>query len=274
MNQTIVEALEQPGTAVIDTPEFTSKLTSSLATALEKLDGPAEPPTRRSSSRGDVRQRAKGSRHRVLRTPAALDRKSLEQLVGEAVRNTVVYTTNLDRVLDPGALALYGEIVRILPDVRAQHSEAAIEKLIDALVETHDPLTRTTRQIDAANARVRIRFIETVATLTSDEIAEGAGHAARNKSMTASRWKADGKIFSVRWQGQERYPSFQFADGRPLPVIKDVLSALPEGLSAWEVAFWFVSSNPWLDGQAPHDVIGMRDRVVQAARMLSENVIA
>jgi hypothetical protein len=85
-------------------------------------------------------------------------------------------------------------------------------------------------------------------------------------------WKAERKAFSVPWQGHEQYPAFQFCDGRPLPVIAAVLKALPDNMTPWQIAFWFVSSNPWLDGKAPYKMLSDADSIVQAARQEDEAI--
>jgi len=196
------------------------------------------------------------------------DRTIIERIVGTVLRNRL----NRQVVVVDESLDLLAQIGRILPDVRSRHSEQTIEKLVDALVETHDPLARTTKQIDGMNATARMRFVDKIETLSSDELATAAGHSARNRSQTATRWKSEKKIFSIRWQGQERYPGFQFKDGKPLAVIQQILGALPDGLSPWETAFWFVSTNSWLDGRAPYEMLESAQRVVKAAHEQSEAV--
>lgn len=72
-------------------------------------------------------------------------------------------------------------------------------------------------------------------------------------------------MFSVPYEGQERYPAFQFSDGKPLPVIRDVLAILPHTMTPWEIAFWFVSSNSWLGGPAPRDHLDDAAAIITAA---------
>ena len=175
--------------------------------------------------------------------------------------------------VSPSSLFLAQTIEHILPMAREKHSELAIEKLVDVLIETHDPLSRVAKEVDAANAEARVRFMEKIATLNSENIADGAGHKAANRSQTASRWKAERRIFSVLWQGQDRYPSFQFEDGRPRPVIAKVLQALPSNLTSWQIAFWFVSANGYLAQAAPFQKLKDEQALVFAAQMLGEEVI-
>ncbi len=81
-------------------------------------------------------------------------------------------------------------------------------------------------------------------------------------------WRRTGKIFSVSYEGAQSYPAFQFdTDGTPLPLVREVLQALPKALSPWQKAFWMTRSNDCLGGDTPADCIRAGDkRVVDAAR--------
>ncbi len=193
----------------------------------------------------------------------------IERAVGEAI----LEIERLHALIDPAVAPIAEIIGRTLPAARGRLSETNIERLVGVLVETQDPLASINGEIDAANAKARHHFIETIPTLTAEEVNRNAGSKARNEHQTASRWKSDRKIFSVPFQGKERFPAFQFKDGRPLAVIADVLSDLPDEMSAWETAFWFVSTNGWLDDEAPADCLKTPDSVVEAARLESEDVV-
>lgn len=80
------------------------------------------------------------------------------------------------------------------------------------------------------------------------------------------------KIFSVPWCGREVAPCFQFKDGAPIKSIGEALADLPDDFSPWQVAFWFASSNRWLDGEAPVDRLNDLEAIRQAARMEREAV--
>ena len=61
------------------------------------------------------------------------------------------------------------------------------------------------------------------------------------------------------------FPRFQFADGYPLLLIKEMLKRLPGDMTPWQIAFWFRSGNGWLDGRSPEEVLGDGDGVLNAA---------
>ncbi len=176
------------------------------------------------------------------------------------------------RPVDPHSITMLAIIERILPRVRRGISEANVARMVEILAEAHDPLARVNTEIDAANAAARVRFVEAFSCLTSEDVTSASGSTARNRSQTASRWKAEGKVFSMPWRGQEIYPAFQFKDGRPRKAIAAVLSALPDTMSPWERAFWFVSTNGWLDGASPADRLDQAEAVIAAARNGAEAV--
>lgn len=169
-------------------------------------------------------------------------------------------------ILDKETLALAEEIRERLPDIREAQSGERIAKLIGALVEFDDPLAEPRQKIDKANAALRVEFMRAFDTFSSTEI---AAHPNRSKTTNphqlASRWKKAGKIFAVDWLGEQRFPAFQFDHGTPRPLIAKVLKIFDGSLGPWETAFWFVSSNKWLDGRAPVDVLADACGVIRAA---------
>jgi hypothetical protein len=168
------------------------------------------------------------------------------------------------------------DVVRLVPEIvasrKAKITESRIATLVDVLLGD-DPAAEAMRTLEADNARARARFIRTVPTLTSKDLAAMAGHSARNASVTGSRWKQQGKVFSLPWRGGELYPAFQFRDGLPHPSVRAVLSELPKRMSAWQTAFWFTSANGWLEGRMPADCLDDKSAVVGAAEREAEPLL-
>ncbi len=190
-------------------------------------------------------------------------------IVKKAVRD-VFEEVAPSRNLDPATVRLIEPLSAVVARKRVELSERNMELLVEAMLPANDPMSAVRSKIEADNARARVKFVESVPCLTSADLAELAGHNARNKSATGSRWKAEKKVFSVQLRGRELFPAFQFVDGKPAPAIAKVLEALPPQMSPWQVAFWFVSSNPWLDGKVPSANLGRTALVVEAARKLGE----
>ncbi|MGJ3263582.1 MAG: hypothetical protein ACFE0R_10150 [Salinarimonas sp.] len=173
-------------------------------------------------------------------------------------------------------LALARRAIQAL-DQRAAPGRAArraqrIERLVEALIED-EPLSPIEADLETDNAALRIRYLESVPTLTAAELHREAGSGAANRSALAAGWKKDGRVFAVAHKGIDRFPAFQFSGGRPRPVIRRVLAALPEGMMPWQVALWFASGNGWLGGAAPQDRLAEGDAVVAAAARMREGTV-
>ena len=115
------------------------------------------------------------------------------------------------------------------------------------------------------NVKIRLRFLSTFPALTADALAD-ADLLGTAGADDLDRWLDERRVFSMPVGSEQRFPLFQFANGHPIPVIADALAALPADLSAWETAFWFVSSNSWLGGPTPLSfLVAQPDAVVEAA---------
>jgi len=159
-------------------------------------------------------------------------------------------------------------VLEQLPNVVTSRRQALSERNIEALVDVYlgaDPLASAMPNLERDNAVAQAEFLKRWPVLTAEAVAKQAEHASTNRSATASRWKRAGKIFGVRVSGREAYPSFQFLEGRPRPVIGRVLNVLPHTLTGWQTAFWFTGPNGWLDGEAPVERLTDETAVVAAA---------
>jgi hypothetical protein len=162
-------------------------------------------------------------------------------------------------------------VVRVSATLDETRLESAISKLAEVLLP--DELADARGALASDNLELRDQFIAEVPQLTSAEIRAQAGLKTKNPYATAARWKKSGDIFSVQHRGKEYFPTFQFREGRPHPTIKKALAALPPRLSSWQRAFWFVSTNGWLDDKAPADVLDDPRSVVAAAEREGEEVV-
>jgi hypothetical protein len=168
------------------------------------------------------------------------------------------------------------DIVEHVPSIIEARQSKLTDEAIDALVSVYmrtAPNVEVERLLYDSNAKARARFLQEWLGFTSKDLADAAGHGSKNKSMTASRWKAKGKVFSIKHGGVEYFPAFQFEDGQPLETVGKVLALLGERKSGWQLAFWFTSPNGWLDGKRPVDVIKNTKAVVQAAVREAEDII-
>ena len=119
------------------------------------------------------------------------------------------------------------------------------------------------------NFVLRQEYLDETPLLTAKQIHDRSGVRSSNPSEPASRWKKEGRTFAVRIQRRDLYPAFQFQDGVPRPVIKEVLATLPAGMTSWQKAFWFASGNGWLDGDEPQQRLDHGEQVLYAAGQLA-----
>lgn len=112
------------------------------------------------------------------------------------------------------------------------------------------------------NVEIRDRLIAEFGSRTPEELA-AAGVAT------------EGAVFSVRYHDAEVFPGYQFDEqGRPLPVIAQVLAVLREVRSPWEIALWFTGANGWLGAARPVDLLRTApEGVVEAARHEAEELV-
>ena len=162
---------------------------------------------------------------------------------------------------------------RIVGQRRKEITERNVEALVDLYLEGEER-AEVDGEIEQDNAELRARYLLEVPTYTAAEIHELMhGSQLRNPSEPASRWRREKRVFAVRGGRAQLFPRFQFADGNPRPVIKEVLKRLPDDMTPWQIAFWFRSGNGWLDGKSPEEALGDEDGILYAADRLHESAI-
>jgi hypothetical protein len=123
----------------------------------------------------------------------------------------------------------------------------------------------TEDMISSDNALLRDKYVRLTRPFFRAQLAEELGNTDGTSEEQIEEWLKSGDIFAVVYRGLEIFPAFQFRGRRPHPTIKKVLSALPLTMSPWQRAFWFVSTNGWLDDKAPAECLDDPDSVVAAA---------
>lgn len=166
---------------------------------------------------------------------------------------TPLFLATLD---DPVLEAAHRHIERLMPDDLKLPEPAVLTQLY-------------------RNVRLRAAFLQQHETWTSAQVADFAGSRARNASALAGRWRTQELVFAVSYDGELRYPAFQFdlQTRRPKPVFAPLLRVFrAHDASDWEVALWLTSPSPKL-GTQPLSVLDSRgDDVVAAAGAMYEAV--
>ena len=157
---------------------------------------------------------------------------------------------------------------RIVERRRREMTERNIEALVDLYLQGEER-AEIDWELELDNAELRASYLREVPTYTAADIHKLLhGSQLSNPSEPASRWKHEERIFAVRHGGTQLFPCFQFLDGHPLTIIKEVLKCFPDGMTPWQIAFWFRSGNGWLDGRSPQEALDDEDGVLNAAKRL------
>ncbi|GAB3215120.1 hypothetical protein [Pseudaeromonas pectinilytica] len=118
-------------------------------------------------------------------------------------------------------------------------------------------------------AQLREQVLTSARWLTAQEIATNAGFSTSNPSSQPNKWKKAGLIFAVLDEGRDLFPAYGLGnDGRPLPVMKEVLTVFAGKRQPLSIAAWFTASNSWLKGKSPMEMLAEHgEDVVWAAKM-------
>lgn len=181
-----------------------------------------------------------------------LDHGASEDLLGR--KSSKALSQQIRRRRRSAAADEYGSRLRRLLQER---TEPSTEDLADQLMPDA-PIPSPLKVLGARReAEARLDLLREFGAYSAEELGE-LRSKAENRHALASRWRSKGKVFSVDYRGRQLFPGFQFdPSAAPLPVVADVLAALPrEEMSEWEVALWWVAANEWLGGERPVDLLG------------------
>jgi hypothetical protein len=163
------------------------------------------------------------------------------------------FDTRLLKELDLPVLPKPFENIPLILRVPHHGSAKKIEDRIASHAKEHESAVGATPGKDTLNWRKR--FMEENPCFTSEQVAEEATSQAANRAAIASRWTKERKVFSVRFEGTQWFPRFEFQDGRPIPAVADVIEIFPEQASGWELAYFFVTPNMNISGRQPLELL-------------------
>ena len=124
-------------------------------------------------------------------------------------------------------------------------------------------LEKVYADIEVDNVRLRSKFVASEPLLTGADFKRLTANGSIQVGQL-EEWLASRAIFSIAHDGQLLVPAFQLHDNHPRPVIARVLEQLSR-MTDWQIAFWFVSSNPALDGLPPILVLDDEEAILAAA---------
>jgi len=135
--------------------------------------------------------------------------------------------------------------------------EEAVKLIVQALVPAK-PVTSTQLKQAQMLAKAKTAVLQSGDWVSAGEIASLANFSSANPSSQPSKWKRDKRLFAIRHEGVDYFPLYgldETASYRPLPALKEVISALEAVKDGWEMAYWFMSVNSWLGGKRPQDLL-------------------
>ncbi|WP_217571683.1 antitoxin Xre/MbcA/ParS toxin-binding domain-containing protein [Mesorhizobium sp. GbtcB19] len=225
--------------------------------------------------------------------PEGISQETLADLVTEAVQQALMqHGVLLDAQALVSASVLAGSVAAALPFL-PQTQRVAIDSFKGDWTALVSEFFRTmpgriasadSPVPDQASERMPPKagrpqsIAERAADLQSMLIEDWAGEVAgstyleeklRIPRSTLHRWQRRGEVVALRKGGRKHvFPLAQFIDGRPVPGISEVLSAITNPRLAW---FWLTRPSPELEGRIPIEMLreDMVEDVLHAARTLS-----
>jgi hypothetical protein len=100
------------------------------------------------------------------------------------------------------------------------------------------------------------------------ETSYSTSEAAKYLKVDASRIRQrlrEHSLFGIDYDGEKRLPRFQFERQQVIPGLREVIAALPKGLSPLDVAEWFLSPNPDLEDAGQEKPLSPRDWLLRGA---------
>ncbi|MCW9569748.1 integrase arm-type DNA-binding domain-containing protein [Klebsiella oxytoca] len=121
---------------------------------------------------------------------------------------------------------------------------------------------RNDRQLEELKARI----LDDSDWLTASELSAKAGFRSADPEAGPKGWKAAGKIFSLKVDGEDLYPDYVLDEKmRPLKVVRLILSLFKERKTPWGLAIWFGSANRRLRGGKPKDLLVSKSELILLA---------
>lgn len=169
--------------------------------------------------------------------------------------NTLVLripATDVPRALKPQVEGVLTELAPVVAARVKEKRRTDLELLVDVLMRGVK-----LRSLDVRHAQMQARALQAVLEnsewLTAEEIGERGKFSPSNLAAPANRWKQEGKIFALPYQGQDRFPRYGLDEAfRPVPGMEALLEVLGP-ISPWRIAVWFESTNAWLDNKRPRE---------------------
>lgn len=145
----------------------------------------------------------------------------------------------------------------------------SLERLAKVLVPRMPPSPRLLKEA-VMLVQARKAVLESGDWLSAAEVAQLAGLSTRNPSAQPNKWKKQRQIFAINHGGVDYFPGYgldpetSFRPVKPLAQLVEILSGHKD---SWGMAYWFMSSNSFLGGKRPQDLlISAPEKLIAAAQ--------
>ncbi|MEL7896516.1 MULTISPECIES: hypothetical protein [Vreelandella] len=148
------------------------------------------------------------------------------------------------------------------------HKKNNLELIVNAMLAEDVPTPIIMREA-GMEARAKRTIIKSGYWANAADISKLAGYSVSNPSSQPNRWKKQGAIFAINFNGTDYYPTFALdenANYRPYKAMMDIIAIFKGHKSEWGMAFWFQSINSFLGGKRPQNLLASDPgRVIEAA---------
>ncbi|CAE6755986.1 hypothetical protein R20943_03145 [Paraburkholderia aspalathi] len=154
------------------------------------------------------------------------------------------------------------ELTRQVRQRISEQEDRVLQGLVDA-----SPVRLLTSTRAEMEAKAVAAVLDGTPWLTAQTVGKQQNPDATNPHAVTSRWKKEGKVFSIERAGQTLYPMYIFDEfGNPIPEVAEVLKVF-HGYTPFRIASWFESTNSMLRGKRPREVLATAPSAVfEAAR--------
>lgn len=187
------------------------------------------------------------------------------------VKDGQVVAVVLDRSNEGEAKAIEQVLIQIVSLAQkslASQNESTLSMLLETLLPKAPPSPALLREAEMM-LRAKVAVLEGADWLTAAQIASIAGFSDKNPSAQLHKWKRDGAIFAIRRNGIDYFPSYALdpdREYRPYRGLKKIIDHFEGSKEGWGLAFWFQSTNSFLGGKRPMELLAKKtDEVIAAA---------
>lgn len=117
-------------------------------------------------------------------------------------------------------------------------------------------------------AKAKEKVLASTEWLDIEKIANLSGKSEQELRMQLHLWKINKKIFSVRNNDVELFPSYAFDRSNqwsPRESLSLIIKSFEARKSDWAIAIWLAGANGFLGGKRPQDILVQNVEVLQAA---------